>query len=84
MGVETRSEALDPHPNLPPVRGKEPDRTLESCGFVADRRAKTCLVEDKRNSLLVNMLRCVREPERPTISPEEPQKEGSSGETVAR
>jgi hypothetical protein len=72
MGVETRSQALDPHPNLPPARRKEPDRALESCGSVANRGAKTCLVDDKRNSPLVNMLRCVREPERPTISPEEP------------
>jgi hypothetical protein len=35
MGVGTRSEALDPHPNLPPERGKEPDRALETCGSVA-------------------------------------------------
>jgi hypothetical protein len=57
---------------LPPVRGKEPERALESCASVANRRAKTCLVEDKGNSLLVNILRCVREPEQPTISLEEP------------
>jgi len=35
MGVETRSEAFDPHPNLPPARGKEPDRALETYGSVA-------------------------------------------------
>jgi hypothetical protein len=31
MGVVSRNEALDPHPNLPPAsqRGKEPDRALE-------------------------------------------------------
>ncbi len=26
MGVKTRNEAPDPHPNLPPARGKEPER----------------------------------------------------------
>jgi hypothetical protein len=29
MGVVSRNEALDSHPNLPPARGKEPDRALE-------------------------------------------------------
>jgi hypothetical protein len=72
MGVGTRNEALDPHPNLPPARRKAPDSLPRpTCHSVDKSLPEKGPAHDKEDPLFVRQLPYIRSLQRPTVSPED-------------